>query len=114
MDRPEPFESHEVILSELVELLKEIKVTYFRFESPPKFPWDSKYDYCSIDATSKGKDHIENFSYWKDFVNTGGILSMVVPKSTPEKLKEREKFSSFLATNSYRYRVYNQFYIFEF
>ncbi len=114
IDRPEPFSAHAVEVDKVIELLKRINVKYHRLISPPSLAWNKSYDFCCIDISSRAMDNIQSFSYWRDYMNEGGILAMVIPKSTPEKLLEREKFSEFLGEESQSFTTYNQFFIFKF
>lgn len=112
MDLPIPDEDHEVEPEKLESLLAGIDIRYFRIGSPPETKWEDFYDFCCIDISSKAQIHIRSFNYWKDYINPQGVLILVVPKSSPAKIKERETFISYLKEHEVKFKVEQEFFIF--
>lgn len=112
MDMPQPFDDYDINVSELKNELNSF-CTYYSIKSPPTFPWPKKYDYCSIDITSKAIDNIASFKYWIKYRNPNGILSMVIPKSNEIKKEQRNIFEKYLLDKGHSFTKFHEFYIFQ-
>ncbi|MNY53779.1 hypothetical protein D3C86_1895700 [compost metagenome] len=58
--------------------------------SPLPFAWPFAYDFCAIDIGSDPDNNFSNIQYWLQYKNQNGVLAVVVPRSTPERVERKE------------------------
>ncbi|MBC96847.1 MAG: hypothetical protein CME63_03800 [Halobacteriovoraceae bacterium] len=112
MEMPEPDEDHEIDLNELESMLQEIQINLHKIASPPEFTWTRKYEFCCIDVSSKAQANIKNYLYWREYIESGGVLCMVIPRSNEKKKREKQKFIDYLNQAEIEFTVVREFFIF--
>ena len=79
-------------------------------KSPLSYDWPHAYDFCSIDIGADPEVNLANIAYWLRFKKASGILAIVVPRSTPEKLAKRNCLVQELQQRGLHFQeVYNWF-----
>jgi methionine-R-sulfoxide reductase len=110
IDLLKPFEDYSIHDDSVIRKL-EGKVRYLRVDSPPESTWTETYDFISIDISSKGEMNYQNLMYWYTYLNVGGIISILIPKSNEKKMIEKEYFLEKVKEQSLNYHFIEEFFI---
>ena len=102
-------EIYKTSLEELAKIAQD-KATLIIERSPLSFSWPLNYDFCGIDLGADPEINFNNIRYWLSYKKPNGVLAIVVPRSTPEKIAKKEQLIGQLRAHGMPYQeIYNWF-----
>lgn len=104
---------YKLSYDEIMRKLEHIATVIIQ-SSPLPFDWTIPYDLCTIDIGSNPEINLSNLKYWLKSKKENGILAMVIPKGTEEKLQKRIQFIEQIKEMNIKYEeIYYNWIIFK-